>query len=154
MPWFFELALTPALVAQAMRTRARLPRLPEAAGDRAGRCGEGPRLRLLTVGDYSAAGVGMGVCSGVGVGEQRLTRAGQFVPLLARQAAAQVEWLLIAQSGLTTAQMLAWLQAAERLPHAVIARLALQAGQHVAPVDAPGNLNTAQDGRSAGPDAL
>ena len=60
MSWLFELALTPALVAQAMRTRARLLRLPEAAGDRAGRCGEGPRLRLLTAGDSSAAGVGGG----------------------------------------------------------------------------------------------
>ena len=85
MPWFFELALMPALVAQAVRTRARLPWLPEAFGDCAGRCGEGPRLRLLTLGDYSAAGVGMGVCSGVGVGEQRLTLAGQSVPLLARR---------------------------------------------------------------------
>ena len=85
MPWFFELALTPALVARAVRTRARLPQLPEAAGDRAGRCGEGLRLRLLTVGDSSAAGGGMGVGMrmGVGVGEQRLTLAGKFVPLLA-----------------------------------------------------------------------
>ena len=113
MSLFLKLALTPVLVVQAARTRARLPRLPEAAGDREGRCGEGPRLRLLIVGDSSAAGVG--------VAEQRLALAGQLVPLLAQQAAAQVEWHLIAQSGLTTAQMLTWLQQAERLPHADIA---------------------------------
>ena len=114
MSWFFESALTPALDAQAMRTRARLPRLSEAAGDRAGQCGEGPRLQLLTVGDSSA----VGVRARVGVGEQRLTPAGQFVPLLARQPATQVGWHLIAQSGLTTAQTLAWLQPAEGLQFA------------------------------------
>jgi hypothetical protein len=39
--------LTPLLVAQALRTRARLPRLPEADGPRHGTAGDGPRLRLL-----------------------------------------------------------------------------------------------------------
>jgi len=103
-----KLVLTPLLVAQALRTRARLPRLPEADGEREGQCGEGPLLRLLILGDSSAAGVG--------VAEQRLALSGQLVPLLAQQAAAQVRWRLLAQSGLTTAQMLGRLQA-ERLPH-------------------------------------
>lgn len=107
-----KLALTPVLVAQAIRTRSKLPVLPEAAGEREGVWGEGPRLRLLILGDSSAAGVG--------VSEQRLALAGQLVPLLAQQAPAQVHWQLVAQSGLTTAQALVRLQA-ERLPHFDIA---------------------------------
>ena len=37
---------------------ARALRLPEAEGPRAGSAGEGPALRLLILGDSSAAGVG------------------------------------------------------------------------------------------------
>ena len=51
-------ALAPLLVAQALRTRRVTPRLPEAAGERSGTQGEGPRLRLLVLGDSAAAGVG------------------------------------------------------------------------------------------------
>ena len=55
-----KLALSPLLVAQALRTRARVPRLPEAAGAREGVHGRGAtRLRLLIAGDSSAAGVGV-----------------------------------------------------------------------------------------------
>jgi hypothetical protein len=91
-----KLALTPVLVAQALRTRARLPRLPEARGARSGASGRGRLLRLLIAGDSSAAGVG--------VAEQRLALAGQLVPLLAEQCKARIEWTLVAQSGWTTAQ--------------------------------------------------
>lgn len=38
--------------------RRRTPRLPEPEGERSGRCGRGPRLRLLVLGDSAAAGVG------------------------------------------------------------------------------------------------
>ena len=54
-----KLALSPLLVAQAVATRARLPRLPEAGGARRGEAGRGPLLRLLIAGDSSAAGVGV-----------------------------------------------------------------------------------------------
>lgn len=91
-----KLALTPVLVAQALRTRARIPRLPEAAGERHGRLGRGPRLRLLIAGDSSAAGVG--------VVEQRDALAGHLTRALARQLAATVEWRLVARSGLNTEQ--------------------------------------------------
>ena len=47
-----KLALSPLLVLQALRTRARLPRLPEAEGERDGVFGDGPSLRLLIAGDY------------------------------------------------------------------------------------------------------
>ena len=50
-----KLLLTPVLVMQALVTRSRMPRLPEAAGPREGETGSGPLLRLLIVGDSAAA---------------------------------------------------------------------------------------------------
>jgi len=97
-----KLFLSPLLVAQALRTRARLPRLPEAEVERHGRVGSGPLLRLLIAGDSSAAGVG--------VVHQRDALAGQLTAMLAHECGAAVEWRLVAQSGLTTAQTLHRLQ--------------------------------------------
>jgi len=92
-----KLALSPLLVAQALRTRARTPRLPEAVGAREGVVGRGAtRLRLLIAGDSSAAGVG--------VTTQQRALSGQLVPLLAARTDAQVHWALWARTGLTTAQ--------------------------------------------------
>ena len=102
-----KLALTPVLVAQALLTRARLPRLPEAAGPRQGTVGRGRPLRLLIAGDSSAAGVG--------VVHQRDALAGQLTARLAEACSACVEWRLVAASGLTTAQTLHRLQR-EQLP--------------------------------------
>jgi lysophospholipase L1-like esterase len=95
-----KLALSPLLVAQAMRARSRTPRLPEAAGDRHGVVGSPAALplRLLMVGDSSAAGVG--------VVHQRDALAGRLPAHLAEQCGAVVRWRLIARSGLTTAQTL------------------------------------------------
>ncbi len=92
-----KLMLTPVLVAQALRTRARMPRLPEPAGERQGSIGQGPRMRLLITGDSSAAGVG--------VVHQRDALAGQLTALLA-EAGYRVDWQLVAQSGLSTAASL------------------------------------------------
>jgi lysophospholipase L1-like esterase len=101
-----KLALSPLLVAQALRTRARVPRLPEAAGARAGTHGRGTaRLRLLIAGDSSAAGVG--------VSTQRDALCGQLVPLLCAQSGACTEWALLARTGLTTPQMLEVLRSTE-----------------------------------------
>ncbi len=97
-----KLVLSPLLVAQALRTRARLPRLPEADGERHGAVGDGPPLRLLIAGDSSAAGVG--------VVSQREALAGQLSAQLAEVCAARVNWRLVAKSGLTTAQTLHLLQ--------------------------------------------
>ncbi|EEX09439.1 hypothetical protein SL1157_1477 [Ruegeria lacuscaerulensis ITI-1157] len=55
-----RLPLLPLLAAQALMVRQRALRLPEPSGPREGRQGRGPRLRLLIVGDSSAAGVGAG----------------------------------------------------------------------------------------------
>ena len=89
-----KLALGPVLMAQALLTRARLPRLPEAEGPRSGAVGQGPMLRLLIAGDSSAAGVGV-VHQSQALGEQ-LARQ------LADAAAVRVQWRLLACSGLTT----------------------------------------------------
>jgi len=97
-----KLALTPLLVAQAMLTRRRMPRLPEATGGRHGSVGQGPPLRLLIAGDSSAAGVG--------VVAQRDALAQRLARQLASHRALRVEWRLIARSGLSTAQTLQLLQ--------------------------------------------
>lgn len=93
-----KLALAPLLVAQALRTRARLPRLPEPPGERSGQAGSGPPLKLLVLGDSSAAGVG--------VAHQHDALAAPLAAALARAAGRRVAWRLLAQSGLTTAQLL------------------------------------------------
>ena len=99
--------LSPLLLAQALRTRRRMPRLPEAAGERQGSVGSGPLLRLLVAGDSSAAGVG--------VGSQHDALAGQLARQLARACHARVQWQLAARTGLSSARTLHFLQR-EALP--------------------------------------
>ncbi|MFT3664854.1 SGNH/GDSL hydrolase family protein [Piscinibacter sp.] len=93
-----KLALAPLLVAQAVATRRRAPRLPEAEGARQGQVGEGERLALLIVGDSSAAGVG--------VATQDAALAGHLTRALAAEARRRVHWRLVAQSGITSARAL------------------------------------------------
>lgn len=108
-----HLALAPVLAPQALYVMARALRLPEAAGPRAGQTGQGPDLRLLILGDSSAAGVG--------VADQRDALSGQLVARLAGHH--RVDWRLIAQTGATTATMLERLGNAppERFDLAVVA---------------------------------
>jgi lysophospholipase L1-like esterase len=106
-----KIALSPLLVAQAVRTRARLPRLPEPRGERHGSVGRGTPLHLLVAGDSSAAGVG--------VGTQRDALAARLAARLAEACGARVHWRLVAKSGLTTAQTLHLLQ--REAPHADLA---------------------------------
>lgn len=107
-----KLALSPVLAVQALRTRARTPRLPEASGERAGKVGSGPELRLLVAGDSSAAGVG--------VAHQRDALAEPLAAELARALGATVCWQLVAASGLSTAALLGRLRA-EGWPRADLA---------------------------------
>jgi len=99
-----KLALSPLLVAQAILTRRRLPRLPEAEGPRRGFVGAAGAtpLRLLIAGDSSAAGVG--------VVTQREALATQLAQRTAYGCSARVQWQLVARSGLTTLQTLHLLQ--------------------------------------------
>jgi lysophospholipase L1-like esterase len=100
-----KLVLAPLLIAQAMRTRRRAPVLPEAAGPREGRDGrgDGATIRVLVVGDSSAAGVG--------VAHQEQAVVGHLVRALAAARAGPIEWRLRARSGLTTREVHAMLEA-------------------------------------------
>jgi lysophospholipase L1-like esterase len=98
-----KLLLSPLLVAQALATRSRMPRLPEADGERAGEVGRGPLLRLLILGDSSAVGVG--------VARQHDALSGHLSRALARQCGTRVRWQLLARSGVTSAQCLQMLEA-------------------------------------------
>lgn len=89
-----KLALLPLLLSQGRRVRDNALRLPEAAGARQGVVGEGRvALRVLIVGDSSAAGVG--------VGTQDEAFAGQLAQSLAERTGAAVGWQLVATSGHT-----------------------------------------------------
>ncbi len=89
--------ITPVQIAAQLALFAwRVERLPEAAGPRQGATGEGPPLRLLILGDSSAAGVG--------VTTQDAALAGQVVQALAPHFS--VNWQLVAQSGVTSARAL------------------------------------------------
>ena len=99
-----KVALLPVLVAQAVLTRRRLPRIDEPAGDRRGVDGSGSRvLRLLVGGDSSAAGVG--------VRHQRDALAGHVARTLGEHGF-RVHWRLEARSGLNSAQALDFLRQA------------------------------------------
>lgn len=89
-----KLALMPVLLAQGRRVRATALKLPEAAGERHGVAGQGRvALRVLIVGDSSAAGVG--------VDTQDEAFAGQLAQALAERTGAAVAWQLVATSGHT-----------------------------------------------------
>ena len=91
-----KLALLPLLVVQGRGVRAKALKLPEAAGERHGVAGSGRvGLRVLIVGDSSAAGVG--------VGTQDEAFAGQLAQALAERTGAAVGWQLVATSGHTAA---------------------------------------------------
>jgi lysophospholipase L1-like esterase len=101
----------PVWLAQGLHLALTAPRLPEAAGPREGRIGAG-RLRLLIVGDSSAAGVG--------VPTQDQALAGRLAHDLADLEPA---WRLIARTGRTTSATLAHLRAHPPGPadHAIVA---------------------------------
>ncbi len=108
-----KLALSPLLLVQALGTRWRLPRLPEADGPREGVAGRGAAaLSLLILGDSSAAGVG--------VDTQADALAGQLSQALAKRLRCRLHWQLCAQSGVTTAQALALLDDARPADVAVV----------------------------------
>lgn len=91
--------LAPILIPQALWVMARAARLPEAEGPRQGTAGQGASLRVLILGDSSAAGVG--------VATQDQALAGQMCADLARDHL--VSWHLLARSGATAARLLSML---------------------------------------------
>lgn len=104
--------LTPLLLWQGAAVRRKTPRLPEAAGPRQGKFGRGPAsVRLLIVGDSSAAGVGAPT--------QAEALAGQLASELATYGHGTVSWQLVARTGLSARAALA-LMAATQLQQADI----------------------------------
>lgn len=89
------LVLGPVLFAQARRVRASALELPEAEGPREGEEGQGDRdLRLLVVGDSSAAGVG--------AAHQDEALARPLARSVAETGGFRVRWQLVARSGATS----------------------------------------------------
>ena len=90
----------PVLLGQAVFVRTRYIALPEPTGARQGIAGDGPPLRLLIIGDSSAAGVG--------VATQTDALLGQVIARLRDHATVHYE--LVARTGARTADVLEWLR--------------------------------------------
>ena len=88
----WKIILGPILLLQGLWVRIKTPVLPEAEGPRSGRIGTGPALRLLVVGDSSAAGVG--------AASQSQALLGHLTQSLALHYT--VQYRLVAQTGATT----------------------------------------------------
>ncbi len=108
------LPLAPVLLWQGRRVRRDTPKLPEAAGPRHGlaKPQNGPSnakhpvadpLRLLILGDSSAAGVG--------TDRQACALSGRLVEALVARTGRAVQWKLVARTGITTREALALMQA-------------------------------------------
>ncbi len=90
-----KLCLVPVLLWQGRQVRRAALRLPEAAGPREGVAGTGKvQLRILIVGDSSAAGVG--------AKNQVQALAGRLSEALSQRLHGAVVWQLIARTGDTT----------------------------------------------------
>lgn len=101
MIWGRESILqAPILLPQAIWVAARAARLPEPEGPRSGQIGQGPDLRLLILGDSSAAGVG--------ADHQSAALSGRLVHHLAPDF--RVDWTLQAKSGATARTALVMLE--------------------------------------------
>ncbi len=94
---FLKYSLAPILLRQGKAVRRHTMRLPEAAGARSGLVAHAHHsspLRLLVLGDSSAAGVG--------VGRQQEALALPTAQHLAQLSQRPVQWQLLAQSGLSS----------------------------------------------------
>lgn len=110
----YRYALGPVLLAQGRRVRRAALRLPEAAGPREGylrRSGARP-LRLLFLGDSSAAGVG--------VAHQSQALAAPAARRIAERLDRDVAWQLVARSGVSTAEARSLLDASNLGPADVL----------------------------------
>jgi lysophospholipase L1-like esterase len=117
-----KLALAPLLLWQAVRVRQRALDLPEPVGARRAKAQPAAArsstpLRVLVVGDSSAAGVG--------VGHQHDALAHQLAHTLAEETGRPVHWQLLAHTGHTTGEALQHLRDARRLQPADILVTAL-----------------------------
>jgi lysophospholipase L1-like esterase len=91
----------PLLLLQAFWLRFKTLKLPEPEGKRSGHCGSGDQINVLIIGDSAAVGVG--------VSEQTDALAGQLSKILS--VTHRVNWTLIAQTGLNSADLIEKLKA-------------------------------------------
>jgi lysophospholipase L1-like esterase len=104
-----KVLLSPLLLWQGARVRRLALRLPEAEGSREGVAGTGRvRLRVLIVGDSSAAGVGAPT--------QGQALAGRLSEALSQRLGGAVVWQLVAHTGDTTRDALIALESAALHP--------------------------------------
>lgn len=88
--------LAPVLVRQGKRVRRTTPRLPEAPGPRTGEVpGRGAPVRLLVLGESTAAGVG--------AADHREGLAGQVAASVGAETGRPVHWRVIGRNGATAA---------------------------------------------------
>lgn len=94
---WLSLTLAPIFLPQALLSRAKIPRLPEAVGPRSGRVGhDRGRLRLMVLGESTAVGVGIGHLSdGIPV---------KVAEALSASVGARVDWRVIGRGHGMTAK--------------------------------------------------
>lgn len=105
-----RLPLAPLLALQAIHVRRTALNLPEPSGPRSGCSGVGPTLRLLILGDSSAAGVGAET--------QESALSGALVSQLAKRFT--LNWRLEAETGATTKTSLAKLDSLPPHPFDIV----------------------------------
>ncbi|GAB4475691.1 MAG: SGNH/GDSL hydrolase family protein [Burkholderiaceae bacterium] len=108
IPLAAKIALGPLLLWQAQRVRRDTPRLPVAAGAPAGEAGSGAPLRLLVIGESTAAGVG--------AAHHGEALAGELAVRLARRLGRRVLWRVLGENGATARRALRVLEAADTAP--------------------------------------
>ncbi|MCR5865588.1 MAG: SGNH/GDSL hydrolase family protein [Aquincola tertiaricarbonis] len=111
----YKATLAPALLWQGSRLRRTALRLPEPEGERSGVVAGTPgdrAVRVLVIGDSSAAGVG--------VEHQQEALAGPIAVALAQRTGCTVHWQLAARSGLDTVQARQFLRTVPLQPADVI----------------------------------
>lgn len=103
--------LAPILLVQGKYVRYKTPKLPEPKGVREDFSDQRQQsLRLLIIGDSSAAGVG--------VSEQQNALCGQLISNLKPDFT--VEWRLVAKTGATTIDALHWLKQYQATPFNIV----------------------------------
>lgn len=105
-----KIGLAPILLAQGLFVATTMERLPEPHGERQGIDGQGPRLRLLVLGDSAAAGVGAQT--------QQEALLGNLMTQLSPHF--ELHWKLIARTGATSNATLRHLQKIPAEPFDVV----------------------------------
>ena len=92
--YFSTFPMVPLMAVQGRYVRSRTPMLPEAGGARIGEhAGEGPPMRILVLGESTAAGCG--------VSRQSDGMGGQLAQAWTRRTGQAVSWQVVGRNGVT-----------------------------------------------------